>query len=505
MSLKRPAGAVADTLRDPLNGLRRAVIDRVLPQVDCGRFAIKRCVGDTLEVMADAFVDGHEVPRVRLMHRRRAAPAWEETEMTALGNDRWRGSFTLHELGGYEYTVIAWPDSWLSWKHDFERRVDAADIEIALAVAAELIDQAAGRAPADDAKRLRAIATKLASEAAPKHRHDIVLGAELQQLMLKYPAREAATLYGTVLPVIVDPPYARFSAWYELFPRSVCGDGTHGRLADVEAILPQIAELGFDVLYLPPIHPIGITKRKGKNNALKAKPDDCGSPWAIGSIEGGHKSVHPELGTPDDVARLARAARLHGIELALDIAFQCSPDHPYAREHPQWFKHRPDGSVQFAENPPKRDQDIYPFNFDSQDWQALWHELKACSSSGLSAECTCSESKSAHQAVRDVGADDRPAEGRPPAAGVPIRGVHAAEGDAPAGEARLHAVVHVLRMAQYQDRADRILHRANEGPVARVLPPECLAQHSRYPDRSPAARRARCVHDKARAGNDAVC
>ena len=374
---KKPAGAVPDSLRDPLSGLRRAVIDRVLPQVDCGRFAIKRCVGDTLEVMADAFVDGHEVPRVRLMHRRRGAPAWEETEMTALGNDRWRGSFTLDELGIYEYTVIAWPDSWLSWKHDFERRVDAADVEVALAVAAEMIRKAADRAQADDAKRLRAIATELAGDAAPKHKHDTVLGAELQQLMLKYPAREAATLYGTVLPVIVDPPHARFSAWYELFPRSVRGDGTHGRLADVEAMLPQIAELGFDVLYLPPIHPIGITKRKGKNNALKAKPDDCGSPWAIGSIEGGHKSVHPELGTLDDVARLARAARLHGIELALDIAFQCSPDHPYVREHPQWFKHRPDGSVQFAENPPKRYEDIYPFNFDSEDWQALWHELES--------------------------------------------------------------------------------------------------------------------------------
>ncbi|MGH6611820.1 MAG: alpha-1,4-glucan--maltose-1-phosphate maltosyltransferase, partial [Burkholderiaceae bacterium] len=235
---------------------------------------------------------------------------------------------------------------------------------------------AASRASDDDAKRLRALGRKI-SKGALDVRREAALSDALDALMRRYPSRVHDTNFAQVLTVVVDPPRARFSAWYELFPRSVRGDGTHGTLADVEAALPQIAELGFNVLYLPPIHPIGATKCKGPNNTLVAGPQDPGSPWAIGARDGGHKSVHAELGTVADLARLVEAARALGIEIALDIAFQCSPDHPYVKEHPQWFRRRPDGSVQYAENPPKKYEDIYPFDFETDDWLALWSELES--------------------------------------------------------------------------------------------------------------------------------
>lgn len=363
------------------DGLQRAVIDRVLPAVDGGRFAIKRSVGETLEVLADAFIDGHEVLRVVTRYRQAGENAWTEVEMTSEGNDRWRAPVPLEALGRIEYTVAAWPDHWLSWRHDFVRRIDTDDVDVALRMLAGLIEDAATRAQAGDAKRLRTVVRKI-SDGALDVRREAALTDTLDTLMRRYPARAHESTFAPVLTTVVDPPRARFSAWYELFPRSIRGDGTHGKLADVEAALPQIAELGFDVLYLPPIHPIGVTKRKGPNNALVAGPNDPGSPWAIGAQSadgksGGHKSVHPELGTVADLARLVAAARARGIEIALDIAFQCAPDHPYVEAHPQWFRHRPDGSVQYAENPPKKYEDIYPFDFDTEDWQALWTELES--------------------------------------------------------------------------------------------------------------------------------
>ena len=366
-----------DGKQDPLlDGRRRAVIDQVLPAVDGGRFAIKRSVGEKLEILADAFVDGHEVLRVVARHRRAGKSGWTEVEMASEGNDRWCAEVPLEGLGRVEYTVAAWPDHWLSWRHDFVRRIDSGDVDVALTTLATLIEEAAMRAAGEDAKRLRSLARDV-SNGPLDLRREAALTVALDTLMRRYPARAHESTFAPVLSVIVDPPRARFSAWYELFPRSIRGDGTHGTLADVEAALPQIAELGFDVLYLPPIHPIGVTKRKGKNNVLVAGPKDTGSPWAIGAREGGHKSVHPELGNAADVARLAAAARALGIEVALDIAFQCSPDHPYVHEHPQWFRHRPDGSVQYAENPPKKYEDIYPFDFDTEDWPALWSELES--------------------------------------------------------------------------------------------------------------------------------
>ena len=374
------ARGTADASPGPvgIQGRRRAVIDAVLPIVDGGRFAIKRCVGDVLRVQAHAFVEGHEVIRVRLRHRRRGDTDWLETEMLPQGNDVWHGETLLSELGAHEYTVIAWPDAWRSWLHDFKRRVALEDVEVALRVASDLVSAAARRARgSEDARRLKRWCERLSGAEPVEARRAHATDPELAELMTLYPERRHATAFDKVLPVTVDPVRARFSAWYELFPRSTRGDGTHGTLTDLQAQLPDIAQMGFDVLYLPPIHPIGMTKRKGPNNALTAGPDDPGSPWAIGGAEGGHKAVHPQLGTIDDLRALVSAARGQGIEVALDIAFQCSPDHPYVREHPQWFKHRPDGSVQYAENPPKKYEDIYPFDFDSEDWAALWTELES--------------------------------------------------------------------------------------------------------------------------------
>jgi starch synthase (maltosyl-transferring) len=361
------------------DALRPAVIENVKPQVDHGRFAIKRTPGEAVVVEADVFADGHVQLRCLLRHRREGAGQWSETPMEALGNDRWRAEFAVSELGRYEYQVTAWVDAFLSWRHDFLRRdsTDHAEIDLALQAGATLIREAAMRASPAAAKRLEEIAAKLVAGGTPAARRELAVGDELLQLMNRWPDRAAATESTPPLPVMVEPERARFSTWYEMFPRSSGPSGKHGTFADCERQLPRIVAMGFDVLYFPPIHPIGRVKRKGRNNALAASDDDPGSPWAIGSREGGHKAVHPQLGTLEDFRRLATSARAKGVEIALDIALQCAPDHPYVREHPEWFKRRPDGSVQFAENPPKKYEDIYPFDFATPDVSALWDEIKS--------------------------------------------------------------------------------------------------------------------------------
>lgn len=359
----------------------RAVIENVAPAVDAGRFAIKRCLGDVLTVEADCFVDGHDRVRAVLRHRREGDKSWNEVEMLELGNDRWRGQFTLEALGIYEYSVVAWPDAFLTWRHDFEHRADASDQETALLSGATLLAEAARRASTPQAALLTARQARLENTALGlTQRRMLALDPELVILMAPWADRVRSTAAEHVLRVTVDPPLARFSAWYEMFPRSTRpadGPKGHGSFEDCLALLPYVAAMGFDVLYLPPIHPIGVSYRKGPNNTLHAGPHDPGSPWAIGSADGGHKALHPQLGTIEDFQRLVGAARDHGLELAMDIAFQCAPDHPYVREHPEWFRTRPDGSIQYAENPPKKYQDIYPFDFESQDWLALWIELKS--------------------------------------------------------------------------------------------------------------------------------
>jgi starch synthase (maltosyl-transferring) len=356
-------------------GRRRLAIEHVRPCIECGRFPIKRTVGQKVVVVADVFADGHDVICVRLLTRAPGDSAWQESPMTALGNDVWQAEFIVSELGRHEYSIAGWVDTFQTWYHDLEKRLAAAqDVAVDLRIGAQLVEDAIRRADARDATRLKKWHADLAAGATAAVA-DPPRAAELVELMARNPDRRFETRCAQPLAVTVDQPKARFSTWYELFPRS-CGPGDrHGTFRDCQQWLPRLAEMGFDVIYLPPIHPIGTKFRKGKNNAVAAQSDDVGSPWAIGSSAGGHMAIHSDLGTLDDLAKLLSAAHERGIDVALDIAFQCSPDHPYVREHPEWFRQRPDGTIQYAENPPKKYQDIYPFDFQTADWRALWQEL----------------------------------------------------------------------------------------------------------------------------------
>jgi starch synthase (maltosyl-transferring) len=365
------------TLRD---GRCRALIEAVEPEIDCGRFPIKRVVGESVRVEADIFADGHDAVSARLLYRRAEDTEWQATPMTLIGNDRWRGEFRVEQTGGYVYTIEAWLDHFLSWIRDLKKRLNAVtETETDFLIGAGLVEAAARRASGPDAVRLREWAQNLRDSAgAPGRRTEIATDSELTKLALRYPDLRFVTRYEKELPVVVDRPLAGCGAWYEFFPRSCAPEaGRHGTLRDCIERLPYIAGMGFDVVYLPPIYPIGRSFRKGKNNAITAQPDDVGSPWAIGAEEGGHKDIHPQLGTLDDFRALVAKTRQLGMEIALDIAYQCSPDHPYVKQHPEWFKWRPDGTVQYAENPPKKYQDIYPLEFETEDWRGLWEELKS--------------------------------------------------------------------------------------------------------------------------------
>ena len=372
---------VNENSTSPEQGRCRVVIENVAPEIDAGRFAIKRSVGERVVVEADIFADGHDSLSAVLKFRAGDNPEWNEAPMELLSNDRWRGEFAVTELGNYFYTIEAWVDHFESWRKNLQKKLEARqDISVELQAGAALVETTAQRASALDAEHLLAWAGELrAGESAtgsPLTRH--ALDETLAALVRRHADRSNATIYEKELRVAVDPELARFAAWYEMFPRSFASEaGKHGTFRDCEAQLNRIAKMGFDVLYLPPIHPIGKSYRKGKNNNVFCEPGDPGSPWAIGSSEGGHKSIHPELGTLEDFRRLIEKARGLKIEIALDIALQCSPDHPYIREHPDWFRHRPDGSIQFAENPPKKYQDIVPFDFECDDWHGLWLELKS--------------------------------------------------------------------------------------------------------------------------------
>ena len=361
---------------DAPDGRMRAIIEAVSPIVDGGRFPIKRVAGEEVIVEADCFADGLRLLACELLHRRAGQKTWNRIAMKALPNDRWRASFNVEALGRYVYTITAWADAFLSWRHDFARRVDADDIRVAAQVGADLVDAAAERAKGADKRRLIDWAKSLRVETDIDALQALALDKRLSELAAEYPDRSQATTYPVELKVTVDRERARCSAWYELFPRSCSANaGEHGTFRDCAARLPYVAAMGFDVVYLPPIHPIGRERRKGRNNTLATASDDVGSPWAIGADEGGHTSLHPQLGTLDDFASLLASARELGLEIALDVAFQCAPDHPWVKSHPQWFKWRPDGSVQYAENPPKKYQDIYPFNFETDDWRSLWQAL----------------------------------------------------------------------------------------------------------------------------------
>lgn len=362
----------------PKDGKKRVVIEGVTPQLDAGRFAVKRIVGDTLTVEADVFGDGHDHVTARLLYRHHSETAWRSVRMKPLGNDRWRASFPLERLGRYIYTIAGAVDHFDTWRSDLIKRLEAGqDVHVDLQNGGLLLEHSARLAARQDAVRLNEAAQALRSRSDEEDTKVLALDPTILALVERYPDEAMETRYERQLEVIVDRERARFSSWYEMFPRSASDvPGRHGTFADCAARLDYVAELGFNVLYMPPIHPIGTSFRKGKNNSVTAEHGEEGSPWAIGNVDGGHTAIHSSLGTFKDFQALrAKAAKL-GIELALDIAFQCAPDHPWVTEHPDWFRKRADGSIQYAENPPKKYQDIYPLDFESPDWEGLWEALK---------------------------------------------------------------------------------------------------------------------------------
>jgi len=357
----------------------RVVIENISPQVDCGRFPAKRVIGESVCVEADVFADGHDAVAAVVLYRHESAAEWQAVPMVALGNDRWQGRFIVKLLGKYLFTVSGWVDHLESWRRGLVKKAEAGlATDLDLQQGAAIARAMAERAPEVDARRLREWANAIADFARDREeRIALAQSEELQELARKHVDPEIVLRHAPAYEVFVDREKARFSTWYEMFPRSAASrPGSHGTFKDVVALLPYVASMGFDVLYLPPIHPIGLTERKGPNNITKASENDPGSPWAIGGAEGGHKSIHPELGTMEDFRHLIAEAGELGIEIALDIAFQTTPDHPYVKEHPEWYLKRPDGTIQYAENPPKKYQDIYPFHFETDAWKALWKELR---------------------------------------------------------------------------------------------------------------------------------
>ena len=357
---------------------RTVVIESVAPAVDGGRYPVKREVGAVLEVSADIFKDGHDALVAYLRYRRDGDRAWRESPMHHVDNDRWAGTFTLAATGRYRYTIEALTETFRSWLADLEKRhAGGQDLESALGEGLALIRAAAARATtAADRTALGAYVGRIEHAASPSDAVAVAAEPELAALMARHLDRSEATWAERELEVIVDPERARFAAWYEFFPRSGTAPDRSATFKEAEAQLARAAAMGFDVAYLPPIHPIGRAHRKGRDNALVAAPGDPGSPWAIGSADGGYTAVHPDLGTLEDFDRFVEAARRLRLEVALDFAIQCSPDHPWVHEHPEWFFHRPDGTIKYAENPPKKHQDIYPLNFQGEGAQALWEEMR---------------------------------------------------------------------------------------------------------------------------------
>jgi starch synthase (maltosyl-transferring) len=358
---------------------RRIVIQYPAPSVDSGRYPVKRCVGDRVHVEADIFRDGHELIRAVARYRGPAESEWQEVELrridAELGGVRWAADFPVESSGRWLYTIEAWTDLFGTWRDELRRKVAASqhDLTGELSEGIVLLRAAAGQTRSEATREMIEYACReLEDPAVPDSaKHDVALGEELLAAVQGDQHRHGRVSLDEPQMIEVDRLRARFGAWYELFPRSWGGlQGVHERL-------PQLAELGFDVVYLPPIHPIGLTNRKGRNNALAAAPGDPGSPWAIGDATGGHDAIHPDLGTLEDLRALTQAAAGHGIDIALDFAIQCSADHPWLTEHPEWFHRRPDGTLKYAENPPKRYQDIYNVNWDSPDWRSLWDALLA--------------------------------------------------------------------------------------------------------------------------------
>lgn len=368
------------------SGLRlpTVVIANLSPLVENGRYPTKRVVGERIRVEADIFKEGHDQSVAVLAWRRLDEGEADPTElpMRHVDNDRWAAELTFEQTGRYELSITAWADDFLSWLHDFERRLAGGQVDLGTEIEEgrvilnnAAIRAASGRSPGD-AEAIESLTTRL-MQTAPAEVPPLMDRPEVLALLARWPNRALATTSDLCIPLIVETRQSLFSAWYEFFPRGAEGRGDrHSTFRDCLPRIEDAAAMGFDVVYFPPIHPIGKTYRKGKNNSVSCEPDDVGSPWAIGGEAGGHRAVEPALGTVADFVWLLGEARARGVEIALDFALNCSPDHPYVREHPEWFFRRPDGSIKFAENPPKKYQDIYPLDFHCDDWSELWEELR---------------------------------------------------------------------------------------------------------------------------------
>ena len=354
------------------------IIEAIEPCIDGGRYPVKRVIGQELPVSADIFKDGHDVLAAVLKWRILGSTVWLETPMIPVDNDRWSAVCHFTENATYEFTIEAWGDEYKSWAQEFQKKFAAGitDLTTETEEGAILLDHAASRATRKlDQDRLARFAEELRT-GKPAVGADLARNPELLGLMSAYPDRSLSTESNPYLQVVVDRPEALFAAWYEFFPRSAEGKATGSKLRDCLPRVDDAKAMGFDVIYFPPIHPIGFTKRKGKNNSVNSEPGDPGVPYAIGSKYGGHMAVEPELGTLEDFDWLVGEIKNRGMEVALDFAINCSPDHPYVREHPEWFFHRPDGTIKYAENPPKKYEDVYPVNFHNENWRALWEEMK---------------------------------------------------------------------------------------------------------------------------------
>ena len=352
---------------------RRTAIDQIFPDVDSGRFAAKRIVHRPTKVAADIVCDGHDALTCTLHIRGPHHESWATISMTDVGNDRWEAAFTPDELGTWEYTIRGGVDRFKTWLRDLKQHKNAGDdLHDELIEGQQIIDSVLESAPTHVAKQLSHIKSRLTQSDG----YSIACSNQLASLMAAHADHSEDTWLDIPRRICVERARAAVGAWYEAFPRSWGSPGEHGTLCDLANSIDYIASMGFDVLYLPPIHPIGHSFRKGKNNSAHAQPEDVGSPWGIGSFTGGHTDIHPELGTLDDFETLQHALSEKGMELALDFALQCSPDHPWVTDHPEWFCHRADGSIRYAENPPKKYQDIYPLDFDTEAWQELWHAVR---------------------------------------------------------------------------------------------------------------------------------
>lgn len=351
----------------------RVIIENVQPQVDGGLYPAKRTIHERIDITADIFTDGHDYIRGEILYKHADDTKWKTLPLLHQTNDEWKASFYAAKRGKYQFTVSAWIDHFETWYNGFKKKVNAAvDVQVELMEGANYL-----RKLSNGNDELSKLATKLEEKKEYAANIDLIVSKSFEEIVERHPLKQHETTTDKEYVLEVECHKALYSTWYEFFPRSTSLDGKHGTFKDVSRLLPRIAAMGFDVLYFPPIHPIGKINRKGKNNNVRSEKGEPGSPWAIGSDEGGHKAVHSELGTLDDYKKLIAEAKNYEIDIAFDLAFQCAPDHPYVKEHPEWFKQRPDGSIQYAENPPKKYQDIYPFDFECEDWKALWDELKS--------------------------------------------------------------------------------------------------------------------------------